>query len=145
MKDIEEKIEKIEDIMSKKLFTVENNVTLEKAYHNMKFKHIRHLIVTNKDESISGIISDRDIKRLISPFANSENANNKDLATLKIEVGKLVAKKDLITCRPGDMIKYCAEIMMEKKFNAIPIVNKDQKPVGIVTSTDLMKLLIKLL
>ena len=47
--------------------------------------------------------------------------------------------RDLITCRPGDEIKYCAKIMLEKKINAVPIVNKDQMPVGIVTSTDLLK------
>jgi CBS domain-containing protein len=90
------------------------------------------------------MISDRDIKKYVSPFAGASSATDRDKATLKIEVQKVMTKT-LVTLKPDDKVKQAAEVMLQKHINGVPVVDADGKGVGIVTSTDLLRLLISML
>src|SRR3989344_7376998 len=53
--------------MSKKLVTVDWNMHMRKAAELMEERRIRHLPVTDELGIVVGILSDRDIKRAMSP------------------------------------------------------------------------------
>lgn len=52
-----------------------------------------------------------------------------------------IMTKDVITVSPDASLKEVGEILKEKRISGIPVVNKDGNIVGIVTLTDLLKIL----
>ena len=90
-----------------------------------------------------GLISDRDVKKFMSPFIGSQRETAQDKATLDIQIGKVMVKS-LITVKPDEEIKSAIEKMLPKKLGCIPVVEDDGRLVGIVTTIDLIKLLLSM-
>ena len=53
-----------------------------------------------------------------------------------------VMKKKIVSVSPSSSIKEVAEILAQKEFHALPVVNNNQL-IGIVTTTDLINYLLK--
>lgn len=51
----------------------------------------------------------------------------------------MVKKEDVVTCHDVDMISEVIDIVMKHGISAVLILNRDGKPKGIVTKTDLVK------
>ena len=133
------------DIMSRSLKTVRRTMTVGEAFTMMEREHVRHLLITELSSSmLLGIVSDRDIKRVLSPFLGSRIEAPKDRATAGLALEKIM-KRNLITAAPGDSIKSLVEAMLKHSINAIPIIEPDLRVLGIVSSTDLLKELLTLL
>lgn len=47
--------------------------------------------------------------------------------------------KDVITVHTDDSIEKCAQILFEKKFSGLPVVDDDGKVLGMVTEGDLIR------
>ena len=134
-----------EDIMNRQMRYVESSATLQEAHDLMSQYSIRHLLVQEpKTSKLVGMISDRDIKKFISPFATATSATDRDKATLQIEVAKVMVK-NLITAKPKDKVSSVVDIILQKKISAVPVVDPQGKAVGIITTTDALKLLMTLL
>ena len=54
---------KVSELMSKKLFTVSPDDSVEAAVRLLQQRGVRHLLVIDKHGALVGIMSDRDIKR----------------------------------------------------------------------------------
>ena len=136
---------RVAEIMVKGLQFIDSRATLHDAHKLMVARNIRHLLVHQAPNgSLLGILSDRDIKKCVSPFATASTATDRDKATLDIEVSKVMTKT-VVTAKPDDKVQQVAETMLQKRISGIPVVDESGKAVGIVTSTDLMRLLISLL
>ena len=60
------------DVMARNLKTVRKDLSVRDAYDLMEKEQVRHLIITDlSSNTLIGIVSDRDLKRIISPFAGS--------------------------------------------------------------------------
>lgn len=133
------------EIMTRKVQTIEANVTISDAYTTMKQMGFRHLpVVEPKTNKLLGLISDRDIKKFMSPFVGSARETAQDKATLLIEVGKVMVKS-VMTATPDTEVKKVIDQMLMKKFNAVPVVDADGRLVGMLTTVDFMKLLMSML
>jgi acetoin utilization protein AcuB len=136
---------KIEDVMSKNLVVANKDITLKQAHGMMLEKRIRHLMITDQGTGkLLGLISDRDVKKFISPFASSDAATDRDKATLQIKVDKVMVK-DVITAKLGDPLKAVIEKMLQKKISCTPVLGDGDKLVGVLTTTDAMKILVGML
>lgn len=132
---------KVEDIMSRSLKSMPESATLLQVHKEMETSNIHHIVITDDAGKPSGIVSDRDVKKFISPFIGSKHATDKDNATGGIKVSSITASP-VITCKVGDTVKNVTEQMLQKTIHAVPITGENGKLVGIVTSTDLLKLLL---
>ena len=136
---------KVSDIMSRRLEVIHKDTTLGEASKLMKEKSIRHLpVVERTNNQLLGMVSDRDLKKMISPFIGSQRETAQDKATLGIEVGRVMASK-LVTASPDDEVKVVAEKMVLKKYGAIPVVDETGRLVGIISTIDCLKLLVSML
>src|SRR5438046_2479094 len=54
---------RIQEIMTKAVFTIEPHSRLEEAAHRMHVAAVRHLVVVERG-SVVGVLSDRDIERI---------------------------------------------------------------------------------
>jgi len=115
---------RVREIM-KKVVTIRKDTTLKDALQLMVSKGVGCLIVAEND-SVLGIITERDAMKQISDNIDS----------LKRPVDDLMSKK-VITIEAGRDLNFAAELMNENKIKKLPVVD-GKKLVGIITSTDIV-------
>ncbi|MCB9229205.1 MAG: CBS domain-containing protein [Deltaproteobacteria bacterium] len=139
------KLKFVSDVMTRKLYTVTPDADIKSIHEIMQKKCVQHLLVSGKSGELLGMISDRDIKKYISPFVGSGAETSKDRATLNLRAATIMAK-NIIVAHPEDSLKHCTETMLSKSIHALPIVEKQgDRLVGLVTTTDLLRVLLSIL
>lgn len=130
------KREKVANVMTRELITISVNDSLQNANTIFQNKKIRHLPVVAGDNLV-GILSQTDILRISfgNTFGDQEGGDDAIFDMLSINQ---VMKHSPVTVSPEDTIKDAAEILANKEFHALPVVD-DGKLSGIVTTTDLIK------
>lgn len=119
---------RVQAAMTRDVQAVSPRVSLMAARGMMERRHIRHLPVVS-DGRLIGILSDRDLLR---------HSADEDQTT-SCAVAMTAAP---ISCRPTTPISRVAELMVAHKIDSVPVVNDEDILVGLVTSSDLLSLLI---
>jgi CBS domain-containing protein len=110
--------------MTRDVLVVSPSVNADAARRMMERKHVRHLPVVTGGRLV-GILSDRDLL----------------LAARSLTCGEAMTPAP-ITCRTHTSVSRVAELMLTHKFDSVPVVDEDGQLVGLVTSTDLLSLLV---
>lgn len=131
----------VSTIMTKDIVRLNITDTLSKAEDLFKKHNIRHIPVVSGNK-ILGMLSYTDLLRI--SFADGIDDDEEKVESIVYNMFSLeqVMAKDLISVTPESTIKEAAEILVSKEFHALPVVEGDLL-VGIITSTDLIKYLIK--
>lgn len=121
--------------MTRKVIVVTPDVSLNAAWDLMCRERFRHLPVVSGGTLI-GILSDRDILL---------RASNRDGKTVVPDtpVGEAATPWPYV-CDPKTDVCDLVRMMTEKKIDAAPVVDGQNRLVGLVTSTDLLLLLLPL-
>lgn len=128
----------ISKIMTEDIITVNKTQSIKEVSDIIKDKNIRHVPVVSS-EKIIGMLSKVDLQKI--SFVNTVDGD--DLTTalydgLNIEQ---VMTKDVKVVQKSDTIYEVASILSKNEFHSLPVVEQD-KLVGIVTTTDLIKYLV---
>jgi len=131
----------ISTIMSTDIIALNRDDDLEKAEILFKRHKIRHIPVV-KEEVVVGMLSYTDLLRI--SFADAVDESETEIETLVYNMFTIdqVMVKNVVTVPSDTTIKEVAEILATKEFHALPVVD-DGCLVGIVTTTDLIKYLLK--
>ena len=117
--------------MSKReCFTLSETDTIKVASQNLHEKKVGSMPVLNKNQKVTGIISERDLSRFI--YAERFNSN--------ISIDKIMSK-NLVTCDLNTSVTELMETMTEKKIRHI-LIMEDSKLLGIVSIGDVVNHLI---
>ena len=133
----EKKAVKVKEKMTKNPTTVTPEVALKDAISKMERGHFRHLPVVDNDGTLIGMLSDRDI-RLIRPslaFVGREDAAVQ-LWSLAVQQAAVF---DPISVKPETTVKEAAELMLRWHVGGLPVTVDQNKLVGIITYTDLLR------
>ena len=117
----------VNEIMSKNVLTVDKSVSLQEAAQNMNKLNIGCVIVTDGTKPL-GIVTERD-------FVTKVAAEGRPLFT---EISEIMSSP-LITIGPEETIWEASEMMKEKLIHKLP-VKENEQIVGIVTTTDIVKI-----
>lgn len=128
-------------IMNTYLMTVPPDTSLQKAKEIIDEKRINHLLVVDKNGNLIGIVSDRDIKQTSASPATALSVHELNYLLTQLTVEQIMSKK-IITIPPGTTIERAALIMQKNRINALPVI-EDEKLVGIITSSDVMRVLLR--
>jgi len=131
----------ISEIMTSDVITLNPTDNLESAERLFKTKKIRHIPVVNGKEII-GMLSYTDLLRISFADATDENDYEVDTIVYNMFSIEQVMAKNLISVPSKTIIKDVAEILAQKEFHALPVVDNNEL-VGIVTTTDLINYLIE--
>lgn len=135
----------VKDVMFKKIYYLPPEAELEEAFLMMTSKSLRHVIVADPvTHKLLGVISDRDIKRFVSPFIGSPKEEERDRLTLRIKL-KSMMKKDVVFATEDEPLRSIVEKMLQRKIHAVPVVDQGHVAIGIVTSSDLLRYLLKII
>ena len=119
----------LKDHISTHLITVEADDSINHALMLMKSRNIRHLPVVNKEGRTVGIVSDRDLYKGLSS---------------SIDRIEQVMHSHLVKADVGTDIMEITRKMIDEKISAI-LVTRNARVIGIVTTEDLLHLLLRLL
>ena len=119
--------------MTREVISIPPELSLQIAWGIMLEFRVRHLPVV-EDRKLIGIISDRDVLRHGRMVAGELDAT--------FDSVEVVMSRAPLTCSVQSSVSWLAEQMIGKKIDALPVVNNENHLVGLVTSTDLLALLI---
>ena len=126
----------VKEVMKTQLVTLNDDAKLGFANDIMYLGRIRHLPVV-KGEHIVGILSQRDLYRASLTSILTNWKENKEFLD-SIQVSEVMAKH-VVTVAPDATIEDAAQIMIDKKVGALPVVRDKNKLVGLITETDVLQ------
>jgi CBS domain-containing protein len=113
--------------MTRDVDVVSPAVSVRTAERMMARAHIRHLPVVTGGQLV-GILSDRDVLKSLGDGPDRT-------------CGEVMTPAPL-TCTGGAQVGRVAELMLKHKIDSIPIVDERGALIGLVTSSDLLSLLV---
>lgn len=116
----------IREIMTKEVETIQADTTLKDTAVKMRDLNVGFMPVTD-GKSLDGIITDRDI--VIRSTAEGDNPG-------EVTAGSIISK-DVDWCYEDDEVETASARMKDKKIRRLPILNRDEELVGIVSLGDL--------
>ncbi len=117
----------IGQFMTTDLFTVRPDDLIDLAASLMDWRHIRHVPVEDDQGRLVGLVTHRNLLRLLSAGPRNENVTVRDAMV-----------PNPVTVSPATPTLDAIEQMRERKIGCLPVVDADQL-VGIVTSYDFLE------
>jgi IMP dehydrogenase len=118
------KVKRSESGMIKDPITLSKDNTLADALQVMKENKIGGIPITDDHNILIGIITNRDLRF------------QRDLQTA---IGEVMTKENLITAEKGTDLKEAEQILQEYKIEKLPVVDKDNRLLGLITFKDIQK------
>ncbi len=133
---------KVSDRMTREVVTLEEEQSLREALTLQQLHRIRHIPVVS-DGRVVGILTDRDLKRASPSLLSGIDQKQYDELLETIRVGQIMTRNPH-TVTPATPLKHVAEILIDRKFGALPVIENNLL-VGIITEIDLLRALYELL
>ncbi len=130
------------DWMSKTLVTVDANGSMHEAMKLLKENNIGMLPVM-KNGNLVGVITDRDLKRRSPSDATTLEVHELLYLVSKIKVREIMTE-DPVTVPVDHTVEETAQVLLNHGISGVPVVDREGRPVGVITKTDLFKVLISL-
>src|SRR5258708_39948334 len=115
------------DIMTARVVTVEMDDRLEVVKEIFDTMNFHHLLVIDEHQKLSGVLSDRDLLRALSPYVGSAAETARDLATLNKRVHQIMTRHPF-TLRPHSGIAEAVDLLLKHPISCVPVVDDDFKP-----------------
>lgn len=136
---------KLSEIMTPNPITVRPMDTMDGVKKIFDTKNIHHIIVVDENNTVLGIIGKENLALLshhMTIFNRQKEAKFNDYH-LKTIYAKEAMTKHVATLHDTDTIGVAVGIFRENLFHALPILNNEQKLVGILTTYDLLNFAFK--
>ena len=130
----------VRDLMTTSPITVSPETPVLEARQLMVEKRIRHLLVANGPKLV-GIITDRDIRLNLPSPATSLSVWEINYLLARLTVASTMTK-NVVTVGPRQQAKEAAQLMLDRRIGALPVVDGDGL-VGIITETDVLRAFVK--
>jgi len=126
--------------MSRPVISVTPDASINDVLAMFRKEHIRRAPVM-KDAKLVGIVSERDLLNASPSPVTTLSIWEMNYLISKVKVKDVMSKK-VITVDENAPIEEAALIMADKKIGGVPVVSSG-KVVGIITETDLFKVLLE--
>jgi homoserine O-acetyltransferase len=116
----------VKDVMNREFAKIKENSSIENAAEMMLHEKVTHLPVTSNDNHLLGIVTAWDI--------------SKSVARNYTELDDIMTK-DVIVASPEDPIELTARKMKKYNISSLPVVDENDKVIGIVTTDHISTLM----
>jgi CBS domain-containing protein len=117
------------DLMSTPAIALRENVSIRRARLEMELQRIRHIPVIDREGHVRGIVTDRDLGRALAGARPGT----------RLKLGDCMHRRVLAVS--ADSPAYQAvELMLRARIGCLPVIGCDDRLVGIVTDTDVVRL-----
>ncbi|MGA2298022.1 MAG: CBS domain-containing protein [FCB group bacterium] len=127
----------IDQIMTKGVFTVDLEDTVNKADQIMREQHVRHVPVL-EDSKFIGMITEKSLMEYTLRQIYDYDDKLEEVGKNKIIDFQNIMTKDVHLIYPEDTIMKAVQVMAKYKVDYLPVVDWTKDLVGLVTTLDLL-------
>lgn len=137
---VRRQVQRAADLMSTTLHCLGPADTLLQAWQLMQHHGFHHVLVTQADNVLAGILSDRDVWRALA-FQSTDDPHGATPVVDSMRVQDMMTTR--VVCASVDTsIRRLAEVMLLHGIDALPVTDDAQHLLGLVTRTDLLRALV---
>lgn len=140
MADLRENLT-VKDYMTTRVVTLDPDDSLLEAHRLMGAERIRSLPVV-ADDQLLGIVTRTDLLSNDNSRFLSRNNQEESIRVLISSVEQIMTRK-VITIKPDASLIEAAKLMLEKKIHSLPVEDEKHKLAGIITESDLFRMVIQ--
>ncbi len=133
----------VKDHMTTKVITIAPSTSVSDALNLVRINKIRRLPVIDREGKLIGIVSEKDLLYASPSPATSLSVYEIGYLLSKLKVEDIMTRT-VISVDENLPIEEAALIMAQNKVGALPVV-RNGKLVGIITETDIFKVLLDML
>jgi predicted transcriptional regulator len=123
---------KVKEAMNQGVITIERNTKPLEAFKMMYKEGVRRLFVMGENGAVLGVISYSDLIGVLGTIKPTRSGG----VSLKIED---IMSEDVITISADDALEDAANLMIRADISGLLVLD-DEKPVGVITKTDICRL-----
>ncbi|MCD4801269.1 MAG: homoserine O-acetyltransferase [Methanococcoides sp.] len=116
----------VADVMTEKVATIREGVSIETAAKVMFEEALTHLPVVNENGCLVGIVTSWDISKAVA---------------LKCNKLENIMTRDVLTASPDEPIVAAAKRLERHSISALPVVGEKKRLIGIIDSEDINRLI----
>jgi len=126
-----------QDLMTSPVTWLQSDCTLLEAWTVMNRKGIHHLPVTSVHGTLVGMISNHDLL----PYAHELESVNSPGPSAGHKLARVMSSR-VLSATPTTEIREIAHLMLDEHVSAIPILDSSRHPVGILTTSDILRAIV---
>lgn len=144
---------KIRDVMHTDVLTLPASTPYEEAAQFLLSHNISGCPVSNEAGAIIGMISDKDLYKVLYPYYNSFYKSPEDYTDLEGRENKIdeikrnpidrFMSREVISAKPDDPIMKAGGIMLARGIHRMPVINEKGALEGIVVRSDIYQKIIQ--
>lgn len=127
---------KAQDIMAKDIICVDMDERLPEIKKILETHEFHHLPVIEEGKLV-GIISDRDLLRMISPFVNHVSEQARDVDTLNRAAHQVMTRQP-IAVKAETSIQEVISWFKRVDISCLPVVDDEYHVIGMISWRDLI-------
>jgi acetoin utilization protein AcuB len=131
---------KIEIIMKKSLITLSMDSPLSKAKELFESNKVHHVIVIDDNGLLAGVITDRDLYKNLSPTVGTSHETHRDTALMQVKTHQIMSRS-VVKAYAQQTLNEAVLLLHDNHVSCLPIVDENNKPIGIITWRDILKVL----
>lgn len=132
---------RVKDYMSKRLITCRKTDSLRFALNMLNQNNISRIVTTDNEGNPVGLITTNTFLTH-SDYFSAGSTRSRDyllpLKSRKLHVGDLISK-DLLKIEESEDLAKAATLMIKNKISGLPVVDNDQKLVGVIDNSDIVR------
>jgi acetoin utilization protein AcuB len=118
--------------MSRELVTIRKNASVQQALALMKEKSVRHLPVVEPDGTLTGWITDADLRGVLIASMLEE-----------LTLEDVMVRRPFVAT-PDMPLEDAAKLILQKKIGGVPVIEGD-KLIGVITVVDILSAFISIM
>jgi CBS domain-containing protein len=128
---------KVEEVMTKNVFTVEFEDSIKKADAIMREERVKQVPVVDNQKFI-GMITERTLMEYTLKQIYDYDDSYADLEYNKISEFENILAKNVHIIYPEDSLTKAIEVMSKKKLDYMAVVDWEKNLIGIITAMDIL-------
>lgn len=127
--EIETKI-LVRDVMNPSVITGKEDASIIEIARIMKENNVGSVVIVDENKRGVGIVTERDIcYKVVAEEKDAKKIRAKDIMTRRV-----------VSVAPEKSLIEAAKLMIKRKIRRLPVVDKDNRVIGIITSSDIMSI-----
>lgn len=131
-------VRRVRTVMSSPVITVGMDDSLARVRSLMEDHAFHHVVVMDHHRPV-GIISDRDVKMAVSPYAGTMGERLRDLKTLERKAHQVMTRQ-MVTIAPDAAVELAGQMLADNNVSCLPVLDPASgELVGIVSWRDIIR------
>jgi len=126
-----------QDLMTSPVSWLPSDSSLLEAWTVMKRQGIHHLPVTSVDGTLVGTISSHDLL----PYVHELESIDSPGPSAEHKLPRVMSSR-VLSATPTTEIREIAQVMLEEQVSGIPILDSSRHPIGILTTSDILRAIV---